>query len=289
MRAVKRVMRRWAVITASLLGGSIALMVAAACYLMLTQSGRRTTADMIEAVVSDQIPGSISIGRIEQIGRTTYGSDLVLRHPDGREVVRIKRAAIDFHFASFLRLDLGVHRARLENSRLSLWIGPDGRSSIEAALDFPDRVAVGDESPFHYWLHDIEVRDSLVVLRLSKDTTYRIQDARGRVEVSRARGVMVDLSNISGRVKPTLVGMDLRLLDVDGWIRGSQRQVLKLTARARVGDGDLRAKIALFDRNKTPVEVSLDRIDGSDASIAAALVYAKGQLTDDVDITLGGT
>lgn len=264
-------------------------MGAAACYLMLTESGRRTTADLIETLVAEQIPGFISIGRIERIGRTTYGRDLVLFHPDGRAVLRIDHAAIDFHFASFLRMDLGVVRARLDDCQLSLWIGPDGRSSIEAALDFPERAPVGVESAFHYWLHDIEVRDSLLVLSLSKDTTYRIHDARGTVDVDQGRGVVVDLSNVSGRVKPTLAGMDVRLVDVDGWVRGSQRQVLKLSAHAHVGDGDLRARVALFDRNKTPVEVNLDRFKGAEASVAALLVYAKGQLTDDVDITLGGT
>ncbi len=277
-------------ITGWVIAGCIALTLAVGCYMALTASGRDATARLVERIVSDQIPGSITIGRIDRIGSTTIASDLVLLHPDGREVLRIDHAAIDFYFPSFLRADLGVQHARVEGGRLALWIGPDGRSSIEAALDAPATPRAEAESPFHYWLYDIQVRDLLFVLSLAKDAdTYRVHRTRGTVEIWRERGVVVALRDIAGDVAPKLAGMDVRVIDADGWVHGEDHQVMSLDARAHVGDGTLRAKLALFDRKRTPLKVSLDRIDGTGSAIAALLLYAKAQLTDTVDIHVDGT
>lgn len=264
-------------------------MIAVPLYLTGTESGRGVLARVVENVVSDRIPGWITIGRIEHIGRTTVGRDLVLFHPDGREVLSIKRAAIDFDLTSLLAGDLAAHRGSVDGSQLSLWIGPDGRSSIEAALDFKETPTSGSGRLFGYSLQDIKVRDSLLVLSLSKNTTYRVHGARGTVSIWRERGAMVELRGVSGRVEPGLAGMDVRLGRVDGWVHGRRKQVLKLNARVHVGNADLRAKVALFDRERTPVEISLRHFDGAEATIAALLAYTKGQFTDDIDITLGGT
>lgn len=264
-----------------------ALLILVTPTLVWTAPGRRFVADRIETILSDQIPGFARIGVIERLVSPTVVRDLEFFHPGTRRVLHIERAVVDIDFSAAFGGKLVFEHAEARGGTLSLWIDPDGRSSLEGAFmsKTPD-----PESDFRYALRDIAVEHLLVELDVTDGDPYRVREARGLVDIERMTtdGVRVDLNAISGHVSPRFAGMPVRLMRVDGWVHGKMPQVLKLWARTRVGDGKLNAQFNLFDRDKTPVEVSLQPIEGSSADLAALVAYAGSQLSSDVKVELGG-
>jgi hypothetical protein len=137
-------------------------------------------------------------------------------------------------------------------------------------------------------MRNIEVRDFLLVMPLGKDR-YRVQDVRGVVSIRRelTPGIRVELKGVSGKLAPDVAGYRIVLARVDGWVHGAERQVLELHAATNVGDGGkLKARVSLFDREKTPVEVALTPVQGVQSSILALLLYARGVFSSDLDIAV---
>jgi hypothetical protein len=272
------------VMLASMLGFVITLVL-----LTQTERGRRLLADGIERIASDEIPGWMKFGELERVGTPTIVRNLQFFHPDGRLVLLVKRAEVDFDLAAVWAGKLAFDVAKAEGGHLLISVDRDGRPSIEAALDFPTHGVDPDpHGGLHYALREIEVEDFELRLRLSKDASYHVHGVRGQVTIRRelTSGTRVELRGISGVVREELAGSKLRLMHVDGWIHGKERQVMQLRARTKVGDGRMNAKVALFDRDETPVEIDLTPIEGLESLFTALLVYAKGLFTEDVDVEL---
>ncbi len=89
-------------------------------------------------------------------------------------------------------------------------------------------------------------------------------------------------------MREEVAGSKLRLLRVDGWVHGKERKIMQLIAHTRVGDGRMDAKVGLFDRDETPVEIDLTPVEGLDSLFTALLVYAKQLFTDDIDVEVHG-
>jgi hypothetical protein len=266
------------------------LLAATALLLLYTDFGRRQLADAIEYAASDSIPGHMEIGRLTRVGFPTVVEDLRFFHPKGQEVLHVRHAEIDFNVAdALLRGKLSFDRALAEGGRLLLSIDPDGRPSIEAALNFASHGPDTDPNGgLHYAMRNIRVKDLLLVMRFSEDS-YRVRDVQGLVTIRRevTPGIRVELSGIAGRVEPDVASYRIRLDRVDGWVHGKSPHVLELRAATRVGDGGrMNARVSLFDREKTPVEVTLTPVEGVQSSILALLMYARGAFSSDLDIAV---
>lgn len=277
-------------VAAVLLAGALLLAVAIA-LLTVTPFGRRWLADGIEGVVSEEIPGRIVIGELERVGTPTIVHELQFFHPDGRLVLRVERAEIDFDVAAAWDGKLAFDRATAEGGHLLISVDPDGRPSIEAALDFATHgVDPAPHGGLHYAMRDIHVERFELRLLLSKDASYHVHGVRGQVAIRRelTSGTRVELRGISGVVREEVAGSKLRLARVDGWVHGKERKVLHLLAQTRIGDGRMRARVGLFDRERTPVEIDLTPVEGLDSMFTALLVYARGLFSEDLDVELHG-
>jgi hypothetical protein len=266
-------------------------LVLALVMLTQTERGRRLVADRIERTASDEIPGWMKIGELERIGTPTIVHELQFFHPDGRLVLRVKRAEVDFDIGAAWGGKLAFDRAKAEGGHLLISVDPDGRPSIEAALDFPTHGVDPDpDGGLHYALREIRVEDFALRVLLSKDASYHMNGVRGEVAIRRelTSGTRVELTGISGVVREEVAGSKLRLLRVDGWVHGKERKVMQLLARAKVGDGRMNAKVGLFDRDQTPVEIDLTPVEGLDSLFTALLIYAKQLFTDDIDVEVHG-
>jgi hypothetical protein len=184
---------------------------------------------------------------------------------------------------------LSFVRATADGGRLLLATDPDGRLAMEAAVNFPSHgIKTDPNGGLHYAMRDIHVRNFLLVMPMGKDR-YRVRDVRGLVSIRRevTPGIRVELSDVAGKLEPEVAGYRIGLARVDGWVHGEERQVLELHAAANVGDGGkLKAHVSLFDREKTPVEVSLTPVAGVQSSILALLLYARGVFSSDLDIAV---
>ena len=281
----RRIARRVLLVSLALLLG----VVVASTLLTQTERGRALIADGVERIASDEIPGWMKFGELERVGTPTIVRNLQFFHPDGRLVLLVERAEVDFDLGAIWSGKLAFDAAKAEGGHLLISVDPDGRPSIEAALDFPTHGVDPDpHGGLHYAMREIEVDHFTLRLLLSKDASYHVHGVKGNVTIRRelTSGTRVELRGISGVVREELAGSKLRLMRVDGWIHGKERQVLQLLARARVGDGRMNAKVALFDREKTPVEVDLTPIEGVGSMFTALLVYAQGLFSADLDVEL---
>jgi hypothetical protein len=275
--------------------GLILLVVGIAISLVVltqTELGRRLLADGIEHVVSDEIPGWVEFGELERVGTPTVVRNLQFFHPDGRLVLLVRRAEVDFDVGSAWSGKLAFDRARAEGGHLTISVDPDGRPSIEAALDFPTHGVDPDpHGGLHYAMHDIHVERFALRLLLAKGTRYHVDGVRGDVTVRRelTSGTRVEMSGVSGVVREEVAGAKVRLLNVGGWVHGKEPKVLHLLARTAVDDGRLDAEVSLFDRNDNAVEIAITPVDGLDSMITALLIYARSLWEGDVEVELRGS
>jgi hypothetical protein len=268
-------------------------LIGALVLLLLTQteSGREKTARLIEKIVDDEIPGSMSIGRIETFGTPTIVHKLQIRDPAGALVLEVDRAAIDFDLSTALAGKLSFHSAQVTGGRVFIAIAPNGRTTIEEALS--KKVPEPDPDPhggLHFAFRNITVEGVHLMFKGSEDpgSAYRIRGIEGKVDILREDtvGAYVLMTHVSGELQEKLAGMPVRLVSVTGWVHGAEEQVLNLRALARVGTASMNAHIEYFDRDKKPVEIKLSKSNGLEAELAALMVYFASMTTDDLEVRL---
>jgi hypothetical protein len=260
-------------------------------WLMQTERGRESTARLIEKVVDDEIPGSMSIGRIETFGTPTIVHKLQIRDPAGALVIEADRAEIDFDLSTALAGKLSFHSARVQGGRVFIAIAPNGRTTIEEALSAkgpePDPDPHGG---LHFAFRNIQVEGVHLMFKGSTESkdAYRIRGIKGKVDILREEtvGAYVLMTEVSGELQEKLAGMPVRLVSVTGWVHGAEKHVLNLHTLARVGSASMKAHIKYFDRDKKPVEIMLSKTNGLEAELAALMVYFASMTTDDLEVRL---
>lgn len=265
--------------------------VVLALWLTQTERGRDAVARQIERIVDDEIPGSMSIGRIETFGTPTIVHKLQFRDPSGALVLEADHAAIDFDLSTALAGKLSFHSAKVQGGRVFIVIAPSGRTTMEEALSEP--APEPDPDPhggLHFAFRNIDVEGVQLMFKgevKSKDA-YRIRGIKGKVEILREEtvGAYVLMSHVSGKLQEKLAGMDVELVSVTGWVHGAEKQVLNLHALAHVSDAPLNAHIEYYDRDKKPVEIVLSKTNGLAAELAALMVYFASMTTDDLEVRL---
>ena len=262
-----------------------------ALWLSQTQSGRDTAARLIERVVDEEIPGSMSIGTIETFGTPTIVRKLQFRDPSGALVLEADRAAIDFDLSTVLEGKLSFNSAHVQGGRVFVAIAPSDRTTIEEALSAP--VPEPDPDPhggLHFAFRNITVEGVQLMFKGSTESkdAYRIRGIKGKVDILREDtvGAYVLMTHVSGKLQEKLAGMEVELVSVTGWVHGAEKQVLNLHALAHVSGAPLNAHIKYFDRDKKPVEIELSKTNGLAAELTALMVYFGSMTTDDLEVRL---
>ena len=267
----------------ALLATAAALTLALSIY-MRTDAGRRSAAAQIEKVVTDNIPGQLRIGSVQHVGfDRVVARDVRFYHPSGKVVLLAKHAEVVPDLAMALSGKLGFERAAVDGGFIELAIDPDGRLSLEAALDAPSEPGVPDDpnGGLHYWLRSMHTQHLTTVFALSKAMTYRVYDTTGFVGVRRidTPGVQVTLEKISGRVEPELAGVKVKLAQVEGWARGKELHIAHFDAQLGVGSGELRSLVDYFDRKQAPLKLKIQHSDGIEGTLMSALLRVSGLLS----------
>lgn len=256
-----------------------------------TADGRKTAARLIERVVKDEIPGSMSIGEIETFGTPTIVTKLQFRDPTGALVLEVDRAAIDFDLSTALEGKLSFSSAKVTGGRVFIAIAPNGRTTIEEALSKP--APEPDPDPhggLHFAFRNIEVEGVHLMFKGStaEKDAYRIRGIKGKVDILREEtiGARVIMTKVSGELQEKIAGMGIRLVSVTGWVHGAEKQVLNLHALAHVEDAPMNAHIEYFDRDKKPVEIVISKTNGLAAEVTALFVYFASMTTGDLEVRL---
>lgn len=256
-----------------------------------TNAGHRTWARALERLVSEQIPGRVSIGEFRSFGFFEPElHDVQFIHPNGTVMLQLDRAKIDLDVGAAFHGKLGFNHAETSGGKILLSSQPDGRLGLEAALDWPTPgTGTGTGNPedgFHYRLRSMHVQDLTVVIRVGSDKYLRLLHTRGFVGVTRETtpGVIVDLERIQGTLDRELLGAKVAIQQLDGAITGKQQRIADLKLKLTIGEKHMTAQLRAFDREKTPVELNV-KTDGSVATELAGLGLKLGSwFTDAVRV-----
>jgi hypothetical protein len=270
------------------IGVSAVLSFALAAWLNWTESGKDWVKGRIEQVVTKNIPGKLRIGRIVDIGPPLIAKDVRFYHPDGRAVLIADSAEVVPDLGEALRGRLGFERAAVDGGRIILSPDPDGRIAIEAALDKKSRPGEPSDphGGLHYALQSMHVQNYRVDCKLSDLADFRLDDVKGFVGVRRieSSGTQVILDSVSGRVSPGFLGKRTELEKVDGWVHGKEKHTAQLTAALRIGKGELTSKVDVFDRDKAPVSIKIEKARGEGDFAKELMEFADSLFGDTLQV-----
>ncbi len=265
----------------------LVLTTATITYLITTTSGRRVLADRIEDALSGQIPGSLVISSLDEIG----ADEALLRgvrflHPDGSPVLLVDEARIDLHVAELLGGTIGFEHARVRGGHLIIAVQPDGRTGLEAAFSEAGGGSGGGKARLQ--MRSIHVQDLALTIKPSPDDTFLMRDVQGFVAIVQddaSPGVRVRLDRISGKLaKPEFLGANLDILRADGWVHGAVEHVLDLKIAGELGGDRVESPLAYFERDTKNVELELDPKEGVRTHLAALGAQLGTAFSDAIEV-----
>jgi hypothetical protein len=254
-----------------------------------TEGGRRFAARRIERLVTANIPGRLTIGKLTRLGfGRVEAQEVRIYHPDGRCVLRVDEAEVDLELADAWNGRLSFERAVAHGGFMLFSTDPDDRLSFEAAVNAPHKPGEPNvpNGGLHYAMRNMRAESFALVLKLGKLIDYRVVDVNGLVTVQRidTPGTQVLLADIRGRVEQEIAGAHVTIKQLDGKITGKAKQVAALTVTLHIGDGDLRARLGYFDREKNKLELHVLKKEGLAATTMTWLLEAVAGFSKDIRV-----
>jgi hypothetical protein len=270
------------------IGVSAVASLSLAAWLTSTTSGKGWVKERIEQAVTDNIPGRLTIGEIVDLGPPLIAKDVRFYHYDGRVVLLCEHAEVEPDIGEALQGRLGFKRAAVDGGRIVLSPDPDGRVALEAAVDKP--VPPGQphdpHGGLHYNLQSMHVQDFRVEAKISDLADFKVDGVEGFIGIRRVEtsGTVVNLEKISGRVSPDFLGQRTEIKKLDGWVHGKLKHVAQMDALMSIGDGELKTKLNVYDREKKPISVEISRASGAADFLATVGDFAGGLLGDSLEV-----
>jgi hypothetical protein len=266
-----------------------AVLTAALWLFVRSDRGRRFAGTQIEKAVSNNIPGSLRIGSIEQFGPDlVVATDVRFYHPNGKVVLLAKHAEVVPDISMALQGRLGFERAAVDGGFIVLSTDADGRLSMEAAMDAPSKPGEPHDpyGGLHYALRSMHVQHFSTVFPMPKAQTYKLQNTTGFVGVRRieSSGTQVTFDQIAGQVEPDVAGADIRLSSVDGWVHGKEKHVAHFDVDMGVSSGKLVGTLDYFDRPKAPLKIKVHKTKGLEATVLTWAMHAGELFTGEVEV-----
>jgi hypothetical protein len=254
-----------------------------------TDRGRAFAAERLAKVVTKNIPGSMTIGSLEQFDPDlVIANDVRFYHPNGSLVLQAKHAEVVPDLSMALHGKLGFERAAVKGGFILLAIDPDGRLGMEAAVDAPSKPGEPSDpnGGLHYALRSMHVENFTTIFRPSKTQTFKLLDTTGFVGIRRIEtaGTTLQFEHIAGTLEQEIAGARLVLEKVDGWVHGKEKHVLHLDTHVKVGSGKVAATVDYFDRPKKPVKVQLHKTEGVAGTATTWLLRAAELFSDKIEV-----
>lgn len=276
-----------------ILGGFVVvsvLVIIAAVVTANTDSGRRWIADRIEQAVTSQIPGRLEIGEVTEVDwLAVHAKDVRFFHKDGREVLRVDKAYVEGDALEALQQRLTFRRVAADGGSILMTGDPDGRLSLEAAMDKPsDPNQPGDpKRGLHYDMRNMHVENFKVKSKVPAFGEIQLANVSGVIHVWRLNtvGTRVRLQKMSGQLSQEVAGSKVALDRMDAIITGAEAKVADVQARLVLDKTDkltLRLQYAPKGSQKLKLQV-LDK-DGTEATTLTWLMHAAAGFSSDIHV-----
>lgn len=176
--------------TAGALIALIALALGVAAALLSTDRDLEFVTRRLVPLVDEAIPGSVGIGGAwgaPLAGRLTL-RDVVLRDPEGGEVLRVAEVELRIRPRPLLAGRLEVERLRLRSPTLSLALGPDGWNVVRAVAAPGGADGGAGDLPFDVALEVLSIQGGKVAVEGMGVPAFQASDleVRGGAVLSRA-------------------------------------------------------------------------------------------------------
>jgi hypothetical protein len=132
----------------------------------------------------------------------------------------------------------------------------------------------------------MHVQNFRVEAKMSELADFRVDGVEGFVGIRRIEtsGTVVNLQKISGRVSPGFLGKRTEIRNLDGWVHGKLKHVAQMDALMRIGDGELKTKLNVYDREKKPISLEIERSSGLGDLVGSIAEFADGLLGDSLEV-----
>ncbi|MFK7988765.1 MAG: translocation/assembly module TamB domain-containing protein [Sandaracinaceae bacterium] len=266
--AIQRWGRRLGVSLVWMLVVSASLVFSLAYHLQLPFAGV-VALESVTELLNDTLAGSFEIGRMHNVTwEKVVAENIVIRDPQGREVVRVDRLAAWPDFESLLAGTIRVSRVRVRGGRVTLIPGDEDDESqsavsiadtflpVESEEDDGDGSGEEEETSIpRILIEGIVLDEVLVVGDVPGYEGLRVEDVRveGRVEVQEDASTLVQVYGGRGEMTGPYAGTT-HVERIVGHVNGDMREGLEFYARAHRGDDRLRARlrITIPEEDATP-------------------------------------
>jgi hypothetical protein len=255
-----------------------------------TAGGRRWLADRIEQAVNGQIPGRLQIGEITAVeGSALRATDVRFFHPDGREVLHVKRAYLEGDLIEALSQRLTFRRVAADGGSVLLSVDPDGRLSLEAAMDSPRKPGQPSDPKrgLHYDMRNMHVEHFKLRTKVDGFDDIQMSNVSGVVHVWRLNtvGTRVRLTDISGSITPEVAGAKLAVRWLEAIITGAEAVVAEARMRLAVDkDSTLSLRLQYAPEGKHKLKIRVVDKDGTEATTLTWLMHAAASLSGDISV-----
>lgn len=232
----------------------------------------------------------MKIGELESVGvLEPVAMDVEFFDPEGDRVMYVRRAQVTFSFEEMLEGKLGFEQARADGGEVVIDIRENGRVTIEQTFKEPesDHEPVEDKTKLE--LHNMHFEGMRVVLRLSGETRFVLDDVRGFMSVWRrdTPGVRVTLGEIQGTFqKPEIFGNTLVLESMDGEVWAQEEHVVSMELNTKLGSGAIDATFDYYARPQRRARLRLNPETGSGANLVAFGTNVRSWFSDKLEVTV---
>lgn len=258
--------------------------------LFATSAGRNVLARRLEQFTDGRIPGSMKIGELESVGfLRPVASDVQFFDPQGQRVLYVQRAKATFSLEQMLQGKLGFEQARADGGEVVIDIGEDGRVTIENAFKGPRSEEQAVEDKVKLELHNMHFEGMRVVMRLSGETRFVLDEVQGFMSVWRrdTPGVRVTLGEVQGVFeKPQVFGNTIELENMEGEVWAQEDHVVSMKLETKLGSGAIDATLDYYKRPKRRARLRLHTETGSGANLVGVGTNVRSWFSDKLEVTV---
>lgn len=220
--------------------------------------------ETVTALLGREIRGTIEIGEIQNVTfEKIVARSVVIRDPDGNEVIRVDRVAVWPNFGALLEGTIYIDRVRVRGGLVTLRVsGTEDAPTVSIAETFlPMHPSEGppDSNPLRVVIDGIVLDEIRVRGDVPGYEGLRFENVRavGRVEVE--RGVLVRV--FAGRAEMTGPYPGTSYIDrIVGRVDSDLSEGIEFFARGHRADDRFRARLRIWREEEEPMEMDLSVI-----------------------------
>ncbi len=261
-----------------------------------SDAARAFAARQVEAIIDDEIRGSITIGALDRVDEEGIGGrDIVFYDELKTPVLEADKVSLSVDWTALMNGQFHSKAGFVHGGRLTLDVRPNGSLSISRAFDSahpgPRNQPLGEDV---VRLEHLDIEGVDIGMRAEGQSAFRASGVRARIRARVPENGSIDFAaeRVSARLHlQALMPVDLQLRSGRIALNGASRQRAQLNLRTRVGGEGVRARIRVIMGRGDNMHVDVRLHPESPGAVFTAAhlftqALALGLTNDAVDVTM---